>query len=101
MQAFDLSAVLKPEFTAMILAGIRMTFIVFAASFLAGALLTLNLVTQLLANLRFLQEYGGMALMDGGLQQLAELVLQGVGACVAYVVFKTCEHRLSTWLGHG
>ena len=36
MQAFDLSAVLKPEYTAMILAGIRMTFIVFAGSWAAG-----------------------------------------------------------------
>src|SRR5690348_8225188 len=45
MQAFDLSAVLKPEFTTMILAGIRMTFVVFAGSWLLAMALAMVLLT--------------------------------------------------------
>jgi len=37
--------------------------------------------------------------MDGALRQLVELVLTGYLSIAAYVVFKTCEHRLSNWLG--
>jgi polar amino acid transport system permease protein len=45
MNAFDLSAVLKPEFTAMILAGIRTTFIVFAGAWLLAISLAMVLLT--------------------------------------------------------
>ena len=88
-------------FQRVVLSRLWLTFIVLALSFLVGALGTLNLVTLLIANLRLLRDYGLAALMDGGLQQLAELTLQGLISCIAYVVFKTCEHRLSDWLGHG
>jgi hypothetical protein len=88
-------------FQKLILSRLWLTFIVLGLSFLAGALGTLNLVTLLIANLSLLRDYGLSALMDGGLQQLFELTLQGLISCVAYVVFKTCEHRLSDWLGHG
>lgn len=37
--------------------------------------------------------------MDGALLQRVELVLTGTVCMAAYVVFKTCEHRLSHWLG--
>jgi len=88
-------------FQRVVLSRLWLTFIVLALSFLVGALGTLNLVTLLIANLRLLHDYGLPALMDGGLRQLAELTLQGLASCMAYVVFKTCEHRLSDWLGHG
>jgi len=87
-------------FQSVVLSRLWLTFVVLGLSFLAGALGTLNLVTLLLANLRLLRDYGWTALMDGGLQQFVELTLQGVLSCLAYVVFKTCEHRLSDWLGH-
>ncbi len=45
MQGFDFSAVLKPEFTAMILAGIRTTFGVFAGSWLLAIALAMVLLT--------------------------------------------------------
>ena len=45
MQAFDLSAVLKPEFAALIVAGIRMTFVVFAGSWLLAMALSVVLLT--------------------------------------------------------
>lgn len=88
-------------FQRVVLSRLWLTFIVLAMSFFVGALGTLNLVTQLLANLRLLRDYGAMALMDGGLQQLLELTTQGLLSSASYVVFKTCEHRLSDWLGHG
>ena len=88
-------------FQKLILSRLWLTFVVLGLSFFAGALGTLNLVTLLIANLHLLRDYGLAAVMDGGLQQLLELTLQGLISCVAYVVFKTCEHRLSDWLGHG
>ena len=88
-------------FQKVVLSRLWLTFVVLGLSFFAGALGTLNLVNLLTANLRLLRDYGLAAVMDGGLQQLFELTLQGLISCVAYVVFKTCEHRLSDWLGHG
>lgn len=37
-------------------------------------------------------------MLEGGLRQLLELLLNGFLAMMAYVVFKACEHRLSHWL---
>lgn len=88
-------------FQRVVLSRLWLTFVVLGMSFLVGAFGTLNLVTLLAANLRLLHDHGFMALMDGALQQLVELVAQGLVSCVAYVIFKTCEHRLSAWLGHG
>ena len=45
MNAFDLSAVLKPEFAAMIIAGIRTTFILFAGAWLLAISLAMVLLT--------------------------------------------------------
>lgn len=45
MNAFDLSAVLKPEFAALILAGIRTTFIVFVGAWLLAISLSMVLLT--------------------------------------------------------
>lgn len=86
-------------FRRVVLSRLWLTFIVLGMSFLVGALGTLNLVSLLSANLQLLRDYGLMALMDGAFVQLVELVGQGLLSCVAYVIFKTCEHRLSEWLG--
>jgi hypothetical protein len=88
-------------FQRVVLSRLWLTFVVLGSSFLVGALATLNLVRLLAANLQLLRDYGTMAVMDGALSQLGELTLQGMVSCAAYVVFKTCEHRLSEWLGHG
>jgi len=77
------------------------TFIVLGISFLIFGASTVNLGQLLMSNARVLNEYGWQAAMDGALRQLAELVLTGYLGMAAYVVFKTCEHRLSDWLGHG
>ena len=87
------------HFQRHVLSRLWLTFIVLGLSFLVGALATLNLVTLLSANLGLLREHGLMALMDGALVQLIELLAQGFVGSIAYVVFKTCEHRLSEWLG--
>jgi hypothetical protein len=88
-------------FQRVVLSRLWLTFIVLALSFFVGALGTLNLINLLMANLRLLRDFGLLGLMDGGLLQLTELTLQGLMSCIAYVVFKTCEHRLSMWLGQG
>lgn len=88
-------------FPRVVLSRLWLTFVVLGLSFLVGAPGTLNLANLLTANLRLLRDHGLLALMDGALLQRVELTLQGVMSCMAYVVFKTCEHRLSDWLGHG
>ena len=80
---------------------IWLTFVVLGLAFLAFGAGTVNLGLALMANARFLSEYGWMGVMDGGLAQLLELLASGYVSMAAYVVFKTCEHRLSDWLGHG
>jgi hypothetical protein len=77
-----------------------LTFIVLGISFCAFAAGTVNLGRLLMANARLLSDFGWQAVGDGGLRQLLELVATGYASLAAYVVFKTCEHRLSDWLGH-
>jgi len=88
-------------FQRLVLKRLWLTFAVLGISFLAFGIGTLNLVLQLTANLRLLGEHGWQAVGDGALRQLFELALTGCLSTAAYVVFKTCEHRLSDWLGHG
>ena len=87
-------------FQRLVLTRLWLTFIVLGISFLAFGASTLNLGLQLMANLRLLGEHGWRAVGDGALQQLFELALTGYFSTAAYVIFKTCEHRLSHWLGH-
>jgi hypothetical protein len=88
-------------FQRLVLSRLWLTFIVLGLSFLAFGIGTLNLGLLLMANTRLLSEYGWQAVMDGALRQLLELAATGYLSIAAYVVFKTCEHRLSDWLGHG
>jgi hypothetical protein len=74
------------------------TFIVMCLSFFAFGVVTLNLFFLMQANANLLLEHGWLALMDGGLQQLAELLGSGFVAMVAYLLFKVCEQRLVSWL---
>jgi hypothetical protein len=60
---------------------------------------TVDLGLLLMANLHLLESYGWQAVMDGAFGQLVELVLTGYAGLAAYVVFKSCEHRLTDWLG--
>jgi hypothetical protein len=87
-------------FQRWVLSRLWLTFVVLGLSFLAFGVGTLNLGLLLMANLRLLANHGWQAITDGALEQLLELATTGYLSIAAYVIFKTCEHRLSHWLGH-
>ena len=86
-------------FQRVVLGRVWLSFLVMALAFFAFGLGTVNLFFLMRANAELLYEHGWQALMDGGAQQLAELLASGLAAMLAYVVFKTCEQRLVQWLG--
>ncbi|MEO6321282.1 MAG: hypothetical protein ABIR56_11415 [Polaromonas sp.] len=90
---------MKKLFHRWVLSRLWLTFVVLGLSFFAFGVGTLNLAHLLLANAAYISDYGWTAVMEGGLHQLAELVVKSYLSMLAYVVFKTCEHRLSLWLG--
>lgn len=71
-----------------------LTFILMGLCFLTFSVLTLNLVYTLQMNIKLLLEHGWMAVMDGGLQQLLELLASGYFGVAFYLLFKTCESTL-------
>ena len=70
------------------------TLLLMALLALVFGLMTLNLFVLVQANFSLITQHGAMALMDGGLAQLVELVGYGVVAIVCYVLIKACEHVL-------
>ena len=90
---------MSAAFQRIVLSRLWLTFIVLGLSFFVFGASTVNLGLMLMANGHLLREYGWQAVMDGGLWQLAQLVATGYLSMVAYVVFKTCEHRLVHALG--
>ena len=87
-------------FQRTVLSRLWLTFVVLGVSFFAFGAGTVNLGRLFMANARLLDDYGWQAVRDGGFRQLLELIATGYLSAAAYVVFKTCEHRLSDWLGH-
>ena len=71
-----------------------LAFLVMGLAFLGFGAGTLNLFFLLRANAELLAEHGLQAVMDGGLQQLVELLLTGYAGMACYVVFKSCEYAL-------
>ena len=55
---------------------------------------TIDLAQIAMANVRFIRTYGAMALADGGLLQLLEIVVRGIVSLAAYLGFKACEVEL-------
>jgi hypothetical protein len=53
-----------------------------------------NLVTLFFANLRYIGENGTLALMEGGLRQLVELVGYGYLSLAFYILFKGCLYGI-------
>ena len=90
---------MKKLFHRWVLSRLWLTFIVLGLSFLAFVAGTLNLGLLFMANAAYIADYGWTAAMEGGLRQLAELMMKSCLSMAAYIVFKTCEHRLSHWLG--
>jgi len=89
---------LRRHFQRVVLARPWLTFVVLGLAFSCFGMITLNLLHLLRANAELILDNGVMALADGGALQLVELVANGYGAMLAYVVMKTCEHALSHWL---
>jgi hypothetical protein len=71
-----------------------LTFLVMGLSFFVFGVGTLNLFMLLKANAELFAGYGWQAVLDGGLQQLVELLLTGYVSLVCYLVFKACEFTL-------
>jgi hypothetical protein len=64
------------------------------------AWVTLNLLDVALANIRFIKLYGTMALLDGGLLQLMEILVEAIVSLLLFLVFKGCETEVvSRWRG--
>ncbi len=70
------------------------TFVVMVLSFLLFGALSLNLAQTFLANIQLISTHGYIALMDGALLQLVELLTSACLNVACYVVFKTCESAL-------
>jgi hypothetical protein len=89
----------KRWFHRVVLSRPWLTFIVMGLAFFVFGVTTLNLFMLLKANADLLNEYGWQAVMDGGFQQLVELVATGYASLLFYLVFKVCEDRLAKGLG--
>jgi hypothetical protein len=90
---------MKRWFQRVVLGRLWLTFVVMGLAFFAFGVGTLNLFYLLQANAALLLSHGWLAAMEGGVLQLAELLLTGYLSMAAYTVFKACEHRLVHWLG--
>jgi len=86
-------------FQRVVLSRVWLSFIVMGLSFFAFGVGSLNLFFLLKANTALLLEHGWLAVMEGGLQQLLELLFTGYASMLAYTVFKACEYRMAHWLG--
>ena len=90
---------MKSWFHRVVLSRPWATFLVMGLAFFASGLGTANLFLLLKANAELLRDYGWQAVMDGGLQQLVELVVTGYASLMFFLVFKVCEDRLSKSIG--
>jgi hypothetical protein len=61
---------------------------------LGFGLVSINIFAMLHANFGLIARHGAMALVDGALLQMIELVLYGYLALVFYVLLKACEFIL-------
>jgi uncharacterized membrane protein HdeD (DUF308 family) len=85
---------MKRWFHRTVLSRRWLTFLVMGLAFCVFGVGTFNIFMLFSANFAFISRYGWQALMDGAARQLVELVVTGYLSMAAYVVFKTCEHRL-------
>ncbi len=86
---------LKRWFQRTVLSRRWLTFVVMGLAFFAFGVGTYNIFMLFSANFDFISRYGWEALMEGAARQLVELLVTGYLSMAAYVVFKTCEYRLS------
>jgi len=63
-------------------------------AFIGFGLASLNLLYLIPANAELVLQHGAMALLDGALQQLLELLGLGFSGLAMYLILKVCEHIL-------
>ena len=85
---------LRAWFRRTVLSRRWLTFVAMGLAFFAFGVFSVNLFFLLKANAELLAAHGWQAAMDGGAQQLVELLVSGYLSVGAYVVFKACEHVL-------
>ena len=77
-----------------------LTFLLMSGSFVTFGITAVNLFFVFKANLDFLAAHGRMALEEGGLLQLLQLLLASLLAMAFYLLFKVCEKVLVDSLTH-
>lgn len=85
---------MKSWFHRVVLSRRWLCFVTLGISFFVFGVGSLNLFFVARANVGFIARHGWQALMDGGAQQLLEVVATGYVSMLAYVVFKACEASL-------
>ena len=90
---------MKNWFSRVVLRRRWATFVVLGVAFFGFGVGTLSLFMLLQANLDLLADHGWQAVRDGGAWQLAELLVTGYLALMAYLVFEVCKTSLvRRWL---
>jgi hypothetical protein len=77
-----------------------LAFLVMGAAAGGFAVCTFNLFELFSANFSFVATYGLMALLNGGLLQLVELIFWGYLGIACYLIFKGCLHGLLERIPH-
>ena len=85
---------MKRWFNRVVLTRRWATFLVMGLAFFCFGIGSLNLFLMLKGTIELLRDFGWQAAMDGGLQQLVELLVSGYASMAGYVVFKACEYSL-------
>lgn len=70
------------------------TFLLMGMAFFLFGVLSLNLIFLLKSNFELFWNHGVMAIGDGGLRQLLELLGYGYLSLIFYLFFKACERML-------
>jgi len=79
-----------------------LTFLLMGAFFLLSGITSINLYVVLKANIDLFRQYGALAIEDGALRQLIEILGTAFLSIVFFVLFVVCERvvvdRLTTTL---
>ncbi len=75
-------------------------FLLLTLGFVSFGKLSFDIVHLFSANAEYIIDNGWAGLMEGGLQQLVELVLSACAAMACYLLFKLCEHALIERIRH-
>ena len=76
------------------------SFLLLTLSFVEFGKLSFDIVHLFSANAEYLLDNGWTGMVDGGLQQLLELILSACAAMAAYMLFKLCEQALLERMRH-